>query len=384
MLKANIGSVAILLRNTYHIEEFQLSLLSSVFYLIAGVLKVPMGILTDKYGAKKILLPTILCTVIGSLFFAFSTSFTGFLIGRIFMSISYASALLCAVKVISQYFHVRLYAFLVGLVLFLGYLGASFAGGPLSKLTSIYGMQETYILVGVFGVVIFSILAISMESNKSLSSSKSLKDFIIESVQIIKNKQIIYILLYVGLIVAGPICIADLWGKLFLVEIYGVEKSTASYISTTLIYLGIAFGSLIWGTLHSIFVFGKKTLITVSLLMTVCIISIFILPSISLPAMAIISFVIGGLSAIKVVGYEIAKRYVKYENLALVVSLMAMSVTFGSFIIQFGVGSIQHIVEHSFHSNLLMSYSIAVSTLPIIALGTGLLAVKINTNKKSL
>ena len=156
--------------------------------------------------------------------------------------------------------------------------------------------------------------------------------------RLFKNKQVVYITLYCGLIVAAPICIADLWGKLYLVNIYGIDSNFAGYISTTLIYLGIALGSLIWGILHSIFIFDTKTLKTVSTFMFILLIVFFVAPISSPIIVAIVAFMIGALAAVKVVCYELAKRYVTYDNLAVVVAFMAMSVTFSSFVLVSLVG----------------------------------------------
>lgn len=381
MLKASMSSVAIILKNSYSINEFELSLLSSVFYMVAGILKVPMGILIDRYGAKRILLLVVLFTSIGSILFAYSECFYGFLIARIFMSISYASALLCAVKVISQYFPVRLYAFLVGFVLFTGYLGASFAGGPLSSLINSYGIEATYSIIGIVGIFIMLVLAVKMENSDAKNHTTTLKEFLKSSFNIIKNRQVVYLALYTGLIVAGPICMADLWGKLYLVEIYGVSKINAGFIATTAIYLGISVGSLIWGVLHSVFVFDKKTLIFISILMAISIVIFFIIPQFSLLFAIIVGFLIGMFSAVKVVCYELVKRYVSYQNLALVVALLAMSVTFGSFIIQTIVGLIQYIAA-CFTDDLFISYTAAIAILPLLIFITVILASKIVSLEK--
>ena len=185
MLKASIGSVAIILHKKYNINELELSMISSVFYLVAGVLKIPMGILIDKYGAKKILLSVIVFTSIGSILFANSNSFSGFLIARTLMALSYASAFLCTVKVISQYFHPRLYALLIGIILSLGYLGASFAGGPLSDITIKFGIHDTYFAIAIIGMILFLLLAIQLDNNNSSSNNESLVSHIKSSIQIV-------------------------------------------------------------------------------------------------------------------------------------------------------------------------------------------------------
>ena len=382
MLKASMGSVAIFLEKNYNLNELQLSLLSSVFYLCAGLLKVPMGILVDKYGIKNILLKVILISSLGSLVFAYSNGFYGFLIARILMSISYASALLCAVKVISLYVPARLYALLVGFVLFSGYLGASFAGLPLSTFIQNFGLNFSFISIAIFGGILFIILMLNMQKDLNNENNlENLKEFTFKSFSILKDKQVIYLVLYTGIIISGAICIADLWGKLYLVDIYHIDKIEASFVSTTLIYLGISFGSLIWGVLHSTFMFGRKFLISSAILMIIFIVSFFVLAKVSLTLVYVIAFFIGVFASSKIICYELAKRYVEYKNLAFIVSLLAMSVTLGSFFVQTLVGIIETIAESIF-SNQAITFSIAIGTLPILLLIAIYCASKIRPKTK--
>jgi len=349
--------------------------------MVAGVLKIPMAILIDKYGVKKLLVIVIFMTSMGAILFAVSDGFYCFLIARMLMAVSYASALLCAVKVISQYFNARLYAFSVGFILFMGYLGASFAGGPLALLIHEFDIKTTFIAIGILGIAMMLLIFFFMENGENINSNVSLKDFFISSLKILKNKQIIYLGLYTGLIVSGAICIADLWGKLYFVNIYGMDKVIASSVSTTPIYLGISFGALIWGFLHSTLNFTNKILKIAAVSMFVLIAVFFVMPKYaSIETITIVAFLLGVMASVKVVCYELIKKFVTYDNLAITVALLAMSVTFGSFIVQMLVGLIEYVISH-LTNNITISYSAVAVSLSLLMFVAFFCASKIQSVK---
>jgi len=376
MLKSSVTTISIILIRDYNLTAPDLSVIVSAFYVTALVLKLPAGVIVDRYGPKYPLLIAIILSALGALMFSQSEHILMFSISRAFMAIGYSCSLLAAVKILAKYLPQRLYALLIGTTLFCGYLGASFAGYPLSKLVSIYTWDYVFISISIVGVALAILLFISLENeNNQIPGEKhTLIEKIKQSFDLLKNPQIIILALFTGILLSGAVGIADLWGKLYLFEIQGIDKSTAAFVSTTMIYLGVSIGSLVWGIIQSTFHCGRLTLFWIALSATGLSTLFFLIGDNSITALGIVGFLLGALSASKVICYDLARSLVDYKNLAVVVGILAMSVTGMGAVIQLLTGYVLHVSQNIFESQD-MPYHIAILTFPAVLLIAAVLAL---------
>lgn len=384
MLKASISSLSGTLIHSYGLSAPQLSLIASAFYFTALFLKIPAGIIVDRYGPKYPLILSVLITSLGVLWFSQSSTFTMFLFSRALLAVGYGCALLAAVKIFVMYLPQRWYAFLIGSTLFCGYLGASFAGLPLIKILETYpNWSHIFFIISMLGFAIAIMMFISLDNQHEdeFVHHRTLWNTVCESFSLLRNPKLLALACYTGVIVSGAICTADLWGKLYLTKVSMVSPEMAAFASTTMIYLGISIGSFMWGSIQSAFQCGRITLFFIAIFtaLTACV--FFFVGLQSVIALSIAGFILGALSASKVVCYDLARKLVDYKNLAVVVALLAMSVTAMGAVIQVLIGYVFHIASAHF-DNIPAVYNTAVATIPIVLLLTALIALTIKVEPK--
>ncbi len=71
------------LRELWHLNQTQLGLINSLFFLMYTVLQIPAGILADRYGRKRVLVPGYLIHGIGAALGGFAGGFTSFMGARV-------------------------------------------------------------------------------------------------------------------------------------------------------------------------------------------------------------------------------------------------------------------------------------------------------------
>lgn len=384
MLKASVSSLSSTLIYTYGLRAPELSVIASVFYFTALTLKIPAGIVVDRYGPKYPLIFSVIITALGVLWFSQSSTFIMFCLSRALLAFGYGCALLAAVKVFVMYLPQRWYAFLIGSTLFCGYLGASFAGLPLTKiLEASPSWSHVFFIISLVGFAIALIMFVSLDndSQDDFVQHHTLWATVCESFALLRSPKLLALACYTGVIVSGAICTADLWGKLYLTKVNMMSPEVAAFASTTIIYLGISVGSFTWGSIQSAFQCGRVTLFFIAIFtaLTACI--FFYSGMQSVVALSITGFILGALSASKVVCYDLARKLVDYKNLAVVVALLAMSVTGMGAIIQVLIGYVFHFASAHF-DNTSTVYNIAVATIPIILMLTALIALAIKVDDK--
>lgn len=367
MLKASISTLSVILIQNYGLTAPMLSVIVSVFYITAVMLKLPAGVVVDRYGPKYPLIICVLITSIGVFWFSQATTYSMFLLSRAFLAVGYGCALLATVKIFVKYFPNRLYAFLIGTTLFCGYLGASSAGYPFARIIQAFPWSTVLLVTSMIGFTIAAILFISLDNDESdiALPPRTLAATFHESLLLLLNLRLLALACYAGIIISGAISTADLWGKLYLSKVNSISEESAAFASTTMIYLGIAIGSFLWGIIQSTFSCGRKSLSAIAIITVLISIGFFFSGSQSIFLLSVMGFLLGIFSAAKVVCYDLARQIVGYKNLAVVVGLLATFVTAMGAIIQLLIGYVFSIASLYFVS-ISSVYSIAVATIPVV------------------
>ena len=139
-----------------------LGILGGAYFYSFALLQIPMGPLLDRIGPRIIIASFSFLGALGAFLFAFGTSFTAAVLGRILIGVGMSSVLMGSFKVFVLRFSPDRFATLVGILLSIGTLGNILAASPLAYLTSSIGWRMTFILAGgittLLALLIFWIL----------------------------------------------------------------------------------------------------------------------------------------------------------------------------------------------------------------------------------
>lgn len=123
-----------------------LGLLTSIYFLTFATAQIPVGILLDRYGPRRIQSALLLVAAGGSALFAVSDNFWLLLIGRALIGLGVASALTAGLKALVLWFPGDRVPLLNGLMVMLGALGAVTATLPADFLLAWIGWRELFAL----------------------------------------------------------------------------------------------------------------------------------------------------------------------------------------------------------------------------------------------
>jgi MFS family permease len=127
-----------------------LGLLTSVYFLTFAAAQIPVGILLDRYGPRRVQSVLLLVAAVGSTLFAVSDHFWMLLIGRALIGLGVASAMTAGMKALVLWFPGDRVPLLNGLMVMLGALGAVSATLPADLLLDWIGWRE---LFGLFAAL---------------------------------------------------------------------------------------------------------------------------------------------------------------------------------------------------------------------------------------
>jgi MFS family permease/ParB-like chromosome segregation protein Spo0J len=127
-----------------------LGLLTSVYFVTFAAAQIPIGILLDRYGPRRVQSVLLLVAAVGSTLFAVSAHFWMLLLGRALIGLGVASAMTAGLKALVLWFPGDRVPLLNGLMVMLGALGAVTATLPADLLLDWIGWRE---LFGLFAAL---------------------------------------------------------------------------------------------------------------------------------------------------------------------------------------------------------------------------------------
>jgi MFS family permease len=121
-----------------------LGLLTSVYFVTFAAAQIPVGILLDRYGPRRVQSVLLLVAAVGSTLFAVSDHFLMLLLGRALIGLGVASAMTGGLKALVLWFPGDRVPLLNGLMVMLGALGAVTATLPADLLLDWIGWRELF------------------------------------------------------------------------------------------------------------------------------------------------------------------------------------------------------------------------------------------------
>lgn len=211
---------------------------SGVYYLGYCLMHLPIAIMLDRYGPKKVMAGCILLTAIGLLPIIFTNYWVYPIIGRALIGMGSSAAILGAFKVIRMGFREERFARMLSLAVTIGLIGAIYGGGPVSYMCDTLGYKMVVVIFAGLGIVL-SGLTYFIVPNMAPTPHRPIRADIKE---VLANPKVIAICLFAGMLVGPLEGFADVWAAEFLKEVYGFDGPLASYLPS-MIFVGMCFGA---------------------------------------------------------------------------------------------------------------------------------------------
>jgi len=112
------------------VDANELGLLTSAYFLAFASFQIPLGVLLDRIGPRRIDAALLAIAGLGALVFAQSEAFAGLVLGRAMIGLGVSAALMASMKAFTLWFPLSRFASLNGYLMAIGGLGALSASAP--------------------------------------------------------------------------------------------------------------------------------------------------------------------------------------------------------------------------------------------------------------
>jgi len=222
----------------FHIDAATFGQFSGVYYIGYSLMHLPIGIMLDRYGPKKIMSACIIFTVVGLSPLIFADHWIYPIIGRFLIGLGSSAAILGVFKIIRMAFEEAKFPRMLSLSVTIGLIGAIYGGGPVNYLREAFGYETVIYLFAGAGILL-SIATYWIVPNIEAESRGTVMSDIKE---VLSNSKVLWTCICAGLMVGPLEGFADVWATAFLQGVCEFDAILAASLPS-MIFIGMCFGS---------------------------------------------------------------------------------------------------------------------------------------------
>jgi len=251
-LRSTPGVIANDLMAEFSIYPVTLGMLASAFFWAYGIIQIPVGFFSDRFGVRYTVFIFGIIGVAGTLMFALAQSFQPAVWARLLMGIGTAGAWVPALKYLSLSFKPQEFASITSLISSISCIGLIFSSYPMAFLVEKTNWRFPFVLSAgillLLIVIFWFMLTIKTStlggstSTKGEKASLNIKRFFLQHIRII-----LVFLVWSVLVYGVVFSFLGLWSVPYLQHIYRLSREQAGVL-VMFVSVGLIVGGPFWGS----------------------------------------------------------------------------------------------------------------------------------------
>lgn len=323
--------------------------LAAMYFYIYTVMQIPVGVMADTLGVRRIVTAGAVVAGIGSLLFAWADTLQMAYLGRLLIGLGVSSFFISLMKINAVWFHERHFGTAGGLSILLGNIGAVMAASPLVWLVSQTSWRNVFSAVGLLSLLLAGLVWWLVRNHPHEAGLPSLRELEgkaahakhdghwWDGLMLVARNRATWPGFFPNFGIAGTLfAFAGLWAVPYLRDVHGMSRELASQ-HNSLLLLGFALGAMASGWLSDRIGRRKLVIVTGAFLYVLCWLPIVLLWHLTLVWSYTQFFVMGVVAS----GFTLAWASAKEVNPPALSGMATSLVNTGSFL---GAGILQPLV----------------------------------------
>jgi MFS family permease len=225
----------------------ELGLLTSSYFLTFALFQLPLGILLDRYGPRRVNAGLLMLAGTGAALFGLSQSLGGLIVARALIGLGVSGCLMSSIKVFTLWFPLNRLATLNGWLISCGGLGALSASMPAEALLRVTDWHSAFLLLAALTFAASGAIFLIVPERASERVPQTLIESLRSLSPILRNANFWKLGL---LAISGQgvfMSLQGLWIAPWLKDVVGLGRDEiASHL--LVIALGMVVGATLWGS----------------------------------------------------------------------------------------------------------------------------------------
>ena len=280
--------------------------LSAFYFYAYAALQVPVGLLMDRIGPRRLMTGAAALAAVGSVLFASSEALASAYLGRLLIGAGAAFSWVGVLTVLTQWFPARRFALFTGMAQAVGMAGAIFGQAPLALSVEQIGWRSTLMVVSAIGfaIALGTWLVVRDRTHEAASSAG-----IRVSLKVLLRNRETWLNAIFGLSMTAPmLAFAALWAVPYLTTLHGIDRAAAAGV-VSFMFVGWAVGAPFMGWLSDRIGARKPVMIFGAVVNIATFLAAIQLPWLPLSALSVVIFINGLGASAMVLGFACAREH---------------------------------------------------------------------------
>ncbi len=256
------AAIAAELTRAFAINSAVLGMLAATYFYVYTLLQIPVGVLADTLGPRRILSAGSLIAGAGSLAFALAPTWEIAAVGRTLVGVGVSVAFIAILKLSAVWFPANRFATLNGVTMFAGNLGAVIAGAPLAWVVTQTSWRAVFVALAGLSIALGVATWLKVRDRPEhmgfapvhapAAAGAGVSAHWVRALGRVLANPATWPGFFVNVGVGGSyLAFAGLWSVPYLVDTYSMSRVTAAQ-HASLLLLGVAFGAMIVGVVSDL------------------------------------------------------------------------------------------------------------------------------------
>jgi predicted MFS family arabinose efflux permease len=234
------------LAGEFSLSPADLGFLTSMYMLAFAAFQLPLGVLLDRYGPRRVVAALLCMAALGALVFALARDFTMLSVGRALIGLGVSGGLMGAIKAFTLWFPLSRLATLNGLYLAAGGLGGLSATAPAEALLGPFGWRALFTGLAALSLLAAALIFFVVPEKRLPGAGETLRAQLAGFRRIFSSQQFWRIALALVVCHSAYLALQGLWLGPWLHDVAGQPRAAAAnYLFVTA--LAYIVGSVFFG-----------------------------------------------------------------------------------------------------------------------------------------
>lgn len=232
----------------FGLDATKTGLLAAVYFLVFAGVQIPVGVLLDRYGPRRVQSVLLVMAAGGATLFGTATGFSELLVARAMIGLGVAASLMAGLKAVVIWFPRERIALVNGCMIMLGSLGAVTATAPTDWVLDWIGWRSLFevLTFATIAIAALTYLVVPESVVHSTASTTSRQQLTLWSVY--SDVRFLRVAPLSAACIGSSWALQSLWAAPWLTDVEGLDRQSLM-TQLFIMALGISLGALLLGVM---------------------------------------------------------------------------------------------------------------------------------------
>lgn len=234
----------------FGLQPWELGLLTSAYFATFALFQIPLGLLLDRFGPRRVNGSLLLVAAAGAALFALSGGFPGLFLGRALIGLGVSACLMSSIKAFVLWFPLKRLPALTGAIMFSGGLGALSATAPVEAALALTSWRGVFLGLAALVLLVSAIVFLAVPEVEAPSRHESVGEQLRALAGIFRSRQFWQVSAVAMLTQSTFMSIQGLWAGPWMRDVAALDRSGVAE-RLLLLALSTMTGALLFGNVAS-------------------------------------------------------------------------------------------------------------------------------------